>query len=382
LKKRFNAFLKMKIELNTSKSLMKDHPLAIELNIAKFSSFIFAPSHSVALSKPRVKNWVAENGNEKVLARILVHTVDNTSLTTFDFKTWLALQKLWYEGKRTKSGAICLSLREVVRIMDISWGSDTPIQIKNSLRRLRTIPITWQFSFFDNESKKYVQFEEPITLLEELRLWMIGQETEESKSYFRINKYIDQNLSRNHTKPVLLEIAMGIRGELALLLYTFLDIVMADKWKWERRISELLKEDLNIQGKYHWPADRKRLVERAIKQINTLPLSTGRIILDIQKTVDGTEYKLVAHKEPMYIQTEYKLNLMQKDLISQILEVTRDEHSRRFYETVVSKYPESTIYRVLSETRDAQHRGKIKETSGKFFTSTLKRMAAEGNLKI
>lgn len=367
----------MKIEANSSKSLTKDHPLAIELNIAKFSSFIFAPSHSIALSKPRVKNWVAENGNEKVLARIIVHSVDNTSLTTFDYKTWLALQKLWYEGKRTESGAICLSLREVVRIMDISWGADTPGQIKNSLRRLRTVPITWQFSFFDNERKKYIQFEEPITLLEELRLWMVDQETEESKSYFRINKYIDQNLSRNHTKPVLLEIAMGIRGELALLLYTFLDIIMADKWKWERRISELLKEDLNIQGKYHWPADRKRLVERAIKQINTLPLSTGRIVLDIQKTVDGMEYKLVAHKDPIYIQTEKKLNLSQQDMVSQILEVTGDEHSRRFYGSVVLKYPESTIFRVLSETRDAQHRGKIRTSRGQFFTSVLKRIASE-----
>src|SRR5712691_11276950 len=71
--------------------------LDAELNLAKFASFLFAPSHTREEGRARAKTWAANlDSGQKVLARIIVHTVDRQTLTTFDHRTCLALEKLWW----------------------------------------------------------------------------------------------------------------------------------------------------------------------------------------------------------------------------------------------------------------------------------------------
>src|SRR5713101_2723909 len=71
--------------------------LDAELNLAKFASFLFAPSHTRPNGKPddraRAKRWTftTRADGQKTLAKIVVNTVNGQSLNTLDHRTWLAL---------------------------------------------------------------------------------------------------------------------------------------------------------------------------------------------------------------------------------------------------------------------------------------------------
>lgn len=67
-------------------------------------------------------------------------------------------------------------------------------------------------------------------------------------------------------------------------------------------------------------------------------------------------------------------------LIEDIIAVTGagdGKRSRGFYELVTQKLTEETIRRALSETKAASRAGEVRTTEGKFFTDTIKRLAAE-----
>lgn len=123
--------------------------------MAKYAPFIFAPSHTKKDVRARVKTWTADPGNgAKVLARILVEPVQGETLNTFDHKTCLALQKFWWEHpKNPGDGATWMTMKELARTMGLGWGRKTFVQVKASLGRLRKVPITWRYSFFDKASE-------------------------------------------------------------------------------------------------------------------------------------------------------------------------------------------------------------------------------------
>ncbi len=370
-------------------------PLQTELNLARFFSFIFKPSHTRA-SEPRAKSWVVDANGTSIRAKILIEPVDGETLTTLDHRTYLALQKVWWDQAHEPNGYTTLTLKDLARVMQLGWGQKTLRMLKMSLRRLRKVPITWFYSFYDKNAEQYISTEEPMTILGALRLIEVrsaaaGQQPrvkavksptadrpERIKSRFRFNEYIERNLSMGYTKPVFLNVAMTLRGEIALSLYSFLDIVMADKLSWERRTTELLRDDLMVRGTYTWPAERRRLLQKAVDELQEQPISTGLIRLNLTKTADGTDYKLIVAKKPFdNAFGNPSLPPALADLVEQILEVTADPHSRRYYERAVRLYPSSMIHRALAETKDAARRGRVRASQAKFYVDKLKRFAAE-----
>jgi hypothetical protein len=53
------------------------------------------------------------------------------------------------------------------------------------------------------------------------------------------------------------------------------------------------------------------------------------------------------------------------------------KRSRAFYQLVTQRVDEQTIRRALSETKAASRAGEIRTNEGKYFTDTIKRLAAE-----
>ncbi|NKE70152.1 hypothetical protein [Candidatus Manganitrophus noduliformans] len=357
--------------------------LPVEMNIAKFSSFIFTPSHARNDVLARVKTWVIDINGKKALAKILVEPVDRQILNTFDYRTYLTLQKLWWERPRDPAeGWTAIRLRELARIMKLGWGKKQLLLLKRSLRSLRKVPITWQYSFFDKDAGRHHLFEEPINLLSKLRIYesrnlRSRSDGYEGVSYFRFNEQIEKNLLRQHTKPILVDVVMEIRGEIALTLYAFLDVVMADKFAWQRRAGRLLEEDLSVRGKYVWPSERLRLIRRAIEELEGKPISTGLLQLAMVKTKDDKDYKLIVRKRPTRSLPIEGADPKQLDLVEQILEFTNDRHSRPYYEKMVRCLPETLVYCALSETKDAEYHGQIRTSRARFFTTVLKRLARE-----
>ena len=67
-------------------------------------------------------------------------------------------------------------------------------------------------------------------------------------------------------------------------------------------------------------------------------------------------------------------------LVEDILEVTGDRQSRGFYGIVARKLDPQTIYRALSETKEASRTGEIRTNQARYFTDLIKRYAAQRNI--
>jgi hypothetical protein len=80
------------------------------------------------------------------------------------------------------------------------------------------------------------------------------------------------------------------------------------------------------------------------------------------------------------------LTVQQGDLLNQINELIADpadqKRSTGFYAAVVRQVPANTIYRALSTTRQANALGEIKTTRARYFTTVIKKFAAEQGITL
>ena len=190
-------------------------------------------------------------------------------------------------------------MRGLARILHKKWGTNVIDAITASLRRLRATPITWENAYFDAESRETLGQVDTLNILSELKIVrrkIDGRVTKEA-GYFRFNDFTLRNLLINHTKPVLFETILGFRTDLAQLLYTQLDLIMADKRAYERRTRDLCR-DLGLHGtEFSRVYERKRSFLRAIGELRGVMLTTGMITaIEVERTKDNTDYKLTVKK--------------------------------------------------------------------------------------
>jgi len=280
-----------------------------DLNIEKHADFIFAPAHSKNLHKPRSRTWIETlPDGRKVRASIYIDTFRQKTPTTRTRKVYLALQKLtedkgWNDEERTN-----FSLYEISNIVGWKWnGKRTIRELRDELLRLRGNLFTWQYSFTGDDGHK-VGLLDTFNILDHLKiLEKKDRATNQlflSLSSFRFHEETRKNLKANHTKPTNLT-ALKIQGEIASVLYARLDIIMADKTHYER-LTEGLFKDLYLEGdtEYRYPSGRKRKLEKAIKEIEGKPISTGVIHLTIERAKETKDWKLVVRKLPFPDETK------------------------------------------------------------------------------
>ena len=97
----------------------------------------------------------------------------------------------------------------------------------------------------------------------------------------------------NYTKPVCIEEFFKLKSEIAQLIYSHIDLMLFDKSKYERRTRELF-DDLGLKNhEYTHMYERKRAIEKALKELEGIRLSSGTLrTATIEKTVDGKDYKV------------------------------------------------------------------------------------------
>jgi len=274
-----------------------------ELNIEKHADFIFAPAHSKSIHKPRTRSWVETlPDGRKVKASVVQEPVRGKTLTTKTRKVYLALQQIredkgWNDEEKTH-----FSLYEISKIAGLKWaGKKSSKDIRNELLQLRIVPFIWQYSFTDKDGHK-VQALDTFNILDHLKIYeKRDRKTDQlfvSLSNFRFNEEIRKNLKANKTKPTN-TIALQIQGEIASVLYARLDILLADKTHYERT-SVGVFQDIQLEGgEYRYPSGRKRNLEKAIKELDGKPISTGTLSLSLERTANGKDWKLVANKKPL-----------------------------------------------------------------------------------
>jgi len=379
-----------------------------ELNIERWP--LFTTSRFKGKSREYVRREV-EGDSIKLKKVVIGRLVDKEVgvLRIFDLKCFYALVKLWEEaGRPGPDESVSFSLHEVGKILGIAWSGRTHREIKESLLRLRGLPITWISAFYRKDTDTTEELLELFTILSELKIYerRKGGKLQAGYSQFRFNERLVLNLLGNYTKPLYLNVILNLEKEVSVLLYLHLDLVMADKTHYARRTGELIAE-LDLSGDYRYPSYRRRVLEPALKELEGVELSTGKLTYaKLQKLPGGQDWKAVFKKEPRPLageshrarreplpsagrrRTRQRASVPEKDLfeiealVNEMIAVTEDPKSRQFYTKVARRCPADLIYRVLSEVKEEWHEGLIRTTKGAVFTDKLKRYCKERGIEL
>jgi hypothetical protein len=270
-----------------------------ELNLEQWS--IWLPSNSNRDPAPRVLTREITTGEgQKVRAEVEIAASRTGTLTTEDQRTYYALVEHHQRSERP-DGMVYFSLRGLAKSLTKQWGSGALGTLTDSLTRLRANTIVWKNSYHDAATGKTQEELGFFNIVTDLKIVTAKQDGHitRAEGYFKLNDSIIENLERNHTKPVLLDVVLKFKGELAQILYTQLDRILSkDITAYERRSKELFA-DLGLEGKkYAYPSGRKQLLEPAIAELEGSPLSNGYLIRTaaLERTVDGKDYKLVVRR--------------------------------------------------------------------------------------
>jgi len=280
-----------------SKSQAAIERIRPELNLEKWS--IWQPAKSKNPLKPRIlqREITTPEGN-KITAKVEIAPTTRGVLTTEDQKTLYALIKHWEEKGKSKNPTF-FSLKGLARLLKKRWGTNVIDSLTESLLRLRITAFIWENSYYDKAAGETVEVLDTFNILADLKIVKRRQDGHVTKEggYFRFNDFVLNNLLANHTKPLLFDVVVGFKSEVAQLLYVYVDLIMSDKTLYERRTKELF-DDLGLEGKaYKNPSNRKQVLDRALKEMQGIPLTTGALtIAKLQETNDGKDWKVVFRK--------------------------------------------------------------------------------------
>lgn len=286
----------MKKEINQEKVVIRS-----ELNIEKWP--IFTTSTYKGKSKEIVRTIKLANGDIEE-RKVIIGKINNVEVGVFrifDFKGFCALIKIWERQGRPANRSVYFSVHEIAEILNLTWGGKTYHEIKSMLMRLRKIPIDWVNSFYNRELKQRENLIESFNILSDLKIYEKGRRNGQialALSSYTFDKRLVGNLLTNYSKPLLLDHILKFKKETSILLYRYLDLVMADKIHFERNSKELIAElDLSQEG-YPYPAQRKKLLEPVLKEILGAQLSTGIIRkAELVKNKGEVDWKAVFDKE-------------------------------------------------------------------------------------
>lgn len=281
----------------------KPTKIRTELNIEKWPA-IWNPTHSKTHTKQNVKSRTLERettslDGTKAVSKVTINPVAQLGdLTTEDQRTLYALIRHW-EDRGKPSHETAFSVRQMAKLLNKGWGTNVIDAVTGSLERLRGTLLVWTRSYRSKDQRVedletiYVNI---LSKLKIVRRKIDGHVTTEA-GYFQFDDHILKNLLTNYTKPFLFDVFMDIKGEIALKLYSYIDLIMADKYRFERCTVDLFA-DLGLTGaSYRNPSKRKQNLERALQELQGILLTTGVLkSATIEKTKNGKDYKVVFQK--------------------------------------------------------------------------------------
>jgi hypothetical protein len=280
----------------TVESERQSEKIRVELNIEKWPG-IWQPAkgHTKLVARTLERHVSSQAG--QAISKLIVGFTDLGTLTTEDQKMFYALIHQWEKAGKPVGKPVYFSDRVLSRVLRKGWGTNVIDAITGSLRRLRTIPLRWIKSFHKSgEIGTEYEEEIPFQMLDDLKIVTRrahGHVTNQ-QGYFQFNRHIEANLHGNYTKPLLEDVFFRLESEIAQLIYTHIDLIMFGKTRYERRTKELF-DDIGLTGaSYRFRSNRKQKLERALKELQGIPLNHGVLrSATIAETSDGEDYKVV-----------------------------------------------------------------------------------------
>lgn len=268
-----------------------------ELNLEKWS--IWEPNSTNQTARARIieRQRTLEDGSH-VTARVEIGFTQHGNLSTRDQRIYYILCKMWDDAGRPQTPVI-FSLQKIARLLGEEWGSKARRSIARSLLQLRNIWFNWENSYFDKSSGEHIELLDTFNILSELTLARRTTKLHATNEQciFQFHREILKNLDANHTTPLFLNTVLSFKSEIAQMLYPRLDLLMADKNHYERRTKELF-EELGLEAEtYRHRSARKRVLAKALAELQGVPLTTGYIVsATIEPTKDNTDFKIVIQK--------------------------------------------------------------------------------------
>lgn len=333
-----------------------------ELNIEQWS--IWQPTNGQSSNgrAPKAKEMggsvVCENGIVKT-AKVIVGTTNLGALTTEDEKTYYALQLLWEKAGKPIDTPVKFSMRGIVEVLRKGWGKISREGVVKSLQRLRANPIFFELAFYDAVKKRrIVKLPNPMTILIDLII-LKKEDLEEIQSgvqernQFQFHPMILGNMQAGYTKPVLLDVILGFKSEIAQLTYPLIDRNLSNKEIYKTTSLNLFTTLGLTNPTYKHLSARTRTLNRAIADLNGKPLSSGGVIeARLEPTKDKKDVNAVFRKTKPALKGQAEENYKHKKIGNDLFyEFDHAERSRKRWE----RYEKALeMYHSMSESEKAK----------------------------
>ena len=213
---------------------------------------------------------------------------------------WYALQKLWHESPSKETGRIDFSRREIIEeILGKANGSNPRKALELSIEQLAATHFQFNYVFYEKEKDEIIKEVRGLNIITDYSFTSKETKNEivHDKCSVTLHPLIVSNLRSGYFKPVLLSVISQLKSDIARLLYRKLDLQFSHYSKYEISTERFFREHALGGSEYKYPSARKRLLEKAVKELLGKPTSSSAVITSykIVKTASGKDYKLIVH---------------------------------------------------------------------------------------
>jgi hypothetical protein len=274
---------------------VQPHVVRSDLNLEKWP--VYVPSDSRL--KPHARVFEREttlSDGRRVTASVKVGYTDLGMLITDDQKVFCALLKLWEEDGRPE--ILHFSLRRLADALRRQWNGKLAKSLNESLLRLRSTPFVWTNAYEDASTHELLRLLKTFTILDDLEIAekAVHGHTTGQSCRAQFHPLIDANIRLNHSKPILYDTIIGFESGVAQLLYRHIDIVMWTKSRYVCRTKKLF-EEIGLEGEeYKYLSRRRRTLERAFRELNGAPITSGIVRAELAPAKDGKDLNAVFTK--------------------------------------------------------------------------------------
>lgn len=376
-----------------------------DVNIGKWANVIFASPWARDLYETREYRFAAKIDGEELPASLTIRPAEGQKRpTTTTYRVFLGLLQIWEEVGKPENGEVVFSARQLAHVLGMRWcGRSTANSLHEQIEVLSNTALSWLFMFVR------VKGGEPEDLYRNMRLietneYRQASQFRKSQKFTRLqrvvlNSELVRNMLEGNTKPINYRAFIGIKNDSSAKLYTFLDIVLAQKNDWARRAKALLYEDMQFAGeRYQQRRLRLAKLKELVAELDGRELSNGKLALRIEKTADGEDYKLIARKTPRITRparvppklanSPDEIPAIVDELIDGFRNFQRfyskqigiDGGSRGTFASMAKWYPREMLLQAQAIVR-ADLLDNIKGSPVKAFVATLHRMAHDRNME-
>lgn len=255
---------------------------------------IFSPTPEIY--EDRIFERVKDVGSESITQRVRVGCSMRGTLSVFDQVVLFALTYIWERDGREEN-TVKTSLHELGKLTGIGWGKKQYDLLRASLNRLFEINVDFENVLVDKKRGKRFESQDRFRFVNRLHLHTHTNEKNKriqgAGSEIEINALILNNLRENHSRPVLLNVLVGLPSNHVRSAYLFFDRMTCNPSKTFTTTATNLLDSLGIQSeRYKKPALRKQFVSYLVDTLQEVAVWRGWFKLKMESTKNGNDVKV------------------------------------------------------------------------------------------